>query len=404
MAPLAPDQLDLEACPRRVEGLARVAVPDGTLAWVSQDRAPLLLDPATALLLDLFDGGSTLGEIVADIEAEVGPSGHDVAAGALAATRRLGEEGFLDDVAAAPGRRLASILFRQLTDGLAHEAAHAAEHGGHAAPEPWEVDPDLLVRDRPAELGEPDLLTLDLPSSPLRLYTTVPRIRAAVTSALPARTTTGSGPLLFAATDGGEVTVGRALFTLFGTRGSRLVVTADEEELATRLLRHLSLSVWLAEEPGLWWTSLRTLLGPDGAVLVSSSRLNGQPGFLRAVARAGYEVVDSVLSALDPHTREVVVHPTRFDVDRGELSRAAAGPARRVPLATVALGPTDFALAADDGVGIFAKALAVAIEPGDHVERQAVLEAAAGLAAHAHRVLLVEPAVAAAVASLRRPT
>lgn len=390
------DELDLASHPRRRGSVACSVVPGGKVAWVDQDRAPVLLDPAAAVLLQLFDGTASLAEIVADLEAELGPTEHDLATGTLAMARRLGAEGFLDGVDAEPGRRLPSVLFRQLTDGVAFEAAHAGEHGGRSVPEPWELDERLLGAGDEAHLA-----TIDLPSSPVRVYTTLPTVRAALTTALGDRLANGPGPLLFAVTEGTTATVGRPLCTLWGTRGAKLAVGTDQARLAERLLRHLSLSCWLAEEPGHWWTGLRTLIGPDGAVLIASSLLDRTPGFGRAAERAGYEVVDSVMSALDPGTGEVLVHPTRFDPVRGEVPRDEAGAVRRLPLSTIAVGPTDYAVMTDDGVALFAKALAVAVEPGPHVECQTLLDRAVALATDAHRVVLGGGPVRAAVAALR---
>jgi len=395
-------EVDLEFRPRRRDAVALTVTPRGALGWVSQDRAPIVLDRATQLLLELFDGQSSLDEIVADIEAELGPTQHDIAEGALTAARRLAAEGFLVGVRPDPARRGASILFRQLTDGIAHESAHAAEHGGRVAEMPWDTDPDLLTQSGPAQLGSPDVFSLDFPASPVRVYTTVPRVREAVEAVATHRLGGTDGALLWAAVDGGASQVGRPLFTLFGTNRTRLVVTADQDTLVVRTLRHLSLPLWLAEQPGLWWTGLRTLVSEDGAVLVSPGRLGVQPGLLRAIERAGYRVVDSVLSAIDPDTHEVLVHQSRFDPTRGELSAVEAGGPERFALVGLALGVFEYAFLHDAGVDFFAKALAVAIEPGPHIDRQRLLDAAVTLAMNARRVVLAGQDVRQVVSALGR--
>ena len=146
--------------------------------------------------------------------------------------------------------------------------------------------------------------------------------------------------------------------------------------------------------------TLRTLVGPDGAVLMSARRLGTQPGLLRALERGGFRVADSLLSAIDPATREVLVHRDRFDPERGELSAAEAGPPERLPLATVALGLLDYAFLHDALIDFFAKALAVAVEPGPHIDRQALLDAAVSLVSSARRVILADQRAPAVVAAL----
>ena len=223
----------------------------------------------------------------------------------------------------------------------------------------------------------------------MRVSTTVPELRSAVTAAAPELVTDHlEGALIFSATDGDEGRVGRPFFTLFGPEARRLVVTTDRDEFVERSLHHLSLPIWLEERPELWWTGLRALVGPDGAVLISRRRLGEQPGLLRSVQRAGFEVVDSLLTALDPETGEVLILPSRLDPEHGILDADAAGQVRRLPVSTLAFPMVEYSTMLEASPEFFAKALATAVEPTAAVDRQQLLETAAALAGTARRVVL----------------
>jgi hypothetical protein len=197
--------------------------------------------------------------------------------------------------------------------------------------------------------------------------------------------------LFLSAVAGDEQRVGRAFYTLFGPQLYRLVVTPDRERLVRSALRHLSLPFWLADEPDLWWSRLRALVHPDGgAVLMSAERLGLQSGILRALERAGFEIVDTMMTAIDPATFEVVVHGTRFDLDRGHLGAEAATPARRLPIQGICVGLSEYQPFNPGTPEFFAKAFAVTVEPRPGLDRARLLEGAAHVATATRCTLLAK--------------
>jgi len=339
----------------------------GAVAWADRDRQPILLDAASRTLLTVFDGASTLQDIVDDLEAELPDTGPDIdlALGVLVATQRLGLEGFLEGVAPVPSSARPSAVFELLTN--------------------WQ-DPGVLgdavssAADETLGIAEAEVFALSFPGGPVRITSTRPEVGALLRRIAPDRVLTAEGGLFLSLVEGDKRRVGRSFYTLYGPHLSRLVVGPDLEVLLSRALQHLALPMWLPEEPQLWWHQFRTIIGPDGdAILMSANRLGQQVGLQRAIERAGFTVVDSVLTPIDPSTLEALVFPARFDAARGEISRDEAGAPDRFRISTILFSHIDEDVTSLDRE-IVVRALARRTELTDEVDRGELLAGLAELA------------------------
>jgi hypothetical protein len=366
----ASDTIDLTFRPVRRSTSVVQPIGLGAVAWADGDRPPILLDAASRTLLSIFDGASTLQEIVDDLEAELPDADPeiDLALGVLVTTQRLGLEGFLEGVAPVPSMNRPSAVFKMLTDWR----------------DPGVLDEEVSgSADRTLRIADADLFAVDLPACPVRISSTRPELRALLDRVAPERVVAPDGGLFLSLVEGDEQRVGRPFFTLYGPHLSRLVVSPDLDEVVTRALRHLALPLWVHEEPELWWHHFRTLIDPEGdAVLLSAARLGQQVGLLRALERAGFTVVDSVLTPIDPTTLEVVLLPARFDPDRGEISRDEAGPAARARISTILFSHTDEDATSLDPE-VVTRALARTTERTATVDRSRLLAGMAELASSA---------------------
>lgn len=378
--------IDLEYRPRLADDVVIAPVGHGAVAWAGGDKAPIVLDGATHTYVQLFDGATSLNQIVDDIVAvldDLDPE-IDIGLGLLIATQRLGMEGFLDGVEPLPAWRRPSGLYRQLTAWVDAEPAPVPIPDLPAMIE----KPESVCADNLLHLDESEFFSVRTPGSPVRVSHTFPELREAMDRIAPDRVGPPAGGLFLSAVAGDANRVGRSFYTLYGPQLYRLVVTPDRDRVVRSALRHLSMPLWLHDEPGLWWSRTRTLIGPDGAILMSPERLGLQAGILRAVERAGFEIVDSMMTAIDPATFEVVVHGTRFDLDRGELAADEADPPRRVPIAGQCLGVMEYQPFNPGTPEFFAKAFAVAVEPIAGIDRARLLEAAVHVATEARGILL----------------
>ena len=117
-------EIDGNSRPARGDHVAFVRTADGGLAWADHRSGPKVLDAASAVLLSVIDGATTLDELIAELETALGDvEEHDVATGVLVAVRRMGLEGFLAgrEPLETSGRR-SSLLYRQLTAWADHVA------------------------------------------------------------------------------------------------------------------------------------------------------------------------------------------------------------------------------------------------------------------------------------------
>lgn len=393
--------IDLGYRPRLAADAVLQPVGHGALGWAGGDKTPIVLDAATHTYVQVFDGRTSLAQIVEDVLAVLPDTDPeiDIGLGLVIATQRLGMEGFLEGVAPLPAWRQPSGLYRQLTAWVDPDAAPPAPVPQPDLPAMIE-QPESLCADNLLHLDESEFFSVATPGSPVRVSHTFPEVREAMDRVAPERVGPPAGGLFLSAVEGDANRVGRSFFTLFGPQLYRLVVTPDRDRLVRSALRHLSLPLWLHDDAGLWWSRMRTLIGPDGAVLMSPERLGLQAGILRAVERGGFEIVDSMMTAIDPETFEVVVHGTRFDLDRGELGAEDAEPPRRVPIVAQCLGVMEYQPYNPGTPEFFAKAFAVAVEPTPGIDRARLLEGAAHVGGEARRILLTKATPQDVVADL----
>lgn len=372
---LTTEELDLRFRPRRAEHVALRPVGAGAVAWAAAERPPRVVDAAGLTLLQLFDGRSSLQEIVDDLAAELADLDPeiDLGLGVLMTTQRFGLEGLLEGVQPVPPPPPARGLYHHLTDWI----------------DPGVAAADVSSRaDDTIGLGRAERVGLDFPGSPVRVTSTRPELPDLLRKVAPERVGVDDGVLLLSLVDGGEQRVGRSFFTLYGPYLERLVISADLDEVLQRALNHLALPLWVHEEPTTWWLSCRTLVHPDGtAVLFSSERLGQQVGLQRALEREGLQVVDRVLTALDPATGEVLLHPPRFGMQGVELAREAVGAPRRLRVGHVLLSQTDQG-ATDDSSEVVTKVLATATGNAAGLDRDDLLDGLAEVATSARRILL----------------
>ena len=382
--------IDLTYRPRLAGDAVFQPVGRGALGWAGGDKAPVVLDPALWTYVQVFDGEVSLAQIVEEILSVLPDTDPevDIGLGLEIATRRLGLEGFLDGVQAAPGWRQPSGLYRQLTDWVDVEDEPITAIPD--LPAMAEGDPDTSCADNLLHLDQSDFFSVRTPGSPVRVSHTFPDLAEAMARLAPERVGPPEGGLFLSAVAGDEARVGRAFYTLYGPQLYRLIVTPDRERAVRAALRHLSLPFWLADDDHLWWSRLRTLIGPDGVVLMSPERLGLQQGILRAVERGGFEIVDSMMTAIDPETFEVVVHGTRFDLDRGARGPDEADAPRRFPIAGICLGVAEYQPFNPGTPEFFAKAFAVSVEPTPAVDRARLLAGAAHVATEGRGILLAK--------------
>jgi hypothetical protein len=237
-------------------------------------------------------------------------------------------------------------------------------------------------------LGRAEVVGIDFPASPVRVSSTRPELTDLLRTVLPDRLHGFDGVLFLALADGDAQRVGRPFFTLYGPNMDRLVMSADLDEVLQRALNHLALPLWVHEERATWWNRHRTVIHPDGtAILVDAERLGQQVGLQRALERAGFAVVDRLLTAIDPDTLEIVLHPPRFGMQGVELGRDAVGDPRRLRIGSILVSQND-RIVTGDQPEVFTKGLAMATSSADPLDRQQLLAGMAEVATSARRIWL----------------